>query len=58
MPRDSVLGTLLFNIYLNDIFYFVEYTDVCNVADYTTPHSSGYDVNEMLSDIEHGSLIL
>ena len=56
--KGSVLGYLLFNIYLNDIFYFVEYTNVCNFADDAAPHSSGYNVNEALTNVEHDSLIL
>ena len=32
----SVLGPLLFNIYLNDLIFLVAYTEVCNFADGTT----------------------
>ena len=36
VPRGSVLGSLLFNIYLNDIFWENKLTDVFNFADDTT----------------------
>ena len=45
------------NIYLNDLFYAVEYTNIYNFANDTTQHCSSTDINEVTTNIEHDCTI-
>ena len=40
------------------LFYAMEYSDICNFADDTTPPSSCTDIDEAISDVEHDCLQL
>ena len=53
--QGSVLGPPPFNIYLNDLFYLVESTEVCNFADDTTIFSCDKDLKTLISRLEHDS---
>ena len=39
IPQGSILGLLLFNIFINDIFFFIEKSEICNIADDHTLYS-------------------
>ena len=53
----SVLGPILFNIYLNDLFYLTEMTQVCNFADDTTFYVCDKDLSTLINRLEHDTTL-
>jgi len=58
VPQGSILGPVMFNIFINDIFNFVHHSNLYNYADDNTLSSSHKDLDVVKQNLEADSISL
>ena len=55
VPQSSILGPLLFNIFLADLFFTLDNTEFTNYADDITPYAISGNTDDLISSLEKSS---
>ena len=55
VPQGSILGPILFNIFVNDLFLFINEVELANFADDNTIYSTKKNVEELIKVLEKES---
>ena len=53
VPQGSILGPLLFSLFINDLFLFNERTNICNFADDNTIYTCQNDLKIILESLRY-----
>ena len=57
ISQGSALGSPLFYLYLNYLFRFPNFTEVCNFADDTMCNDCDNDLNNLRKRLEHNAFL-
>ena len=57
-PQRSIVGSLLLNIFLCDLFLIMENIDIASYADDITTHTTGNSIEEVIQNLEDASKTL
>ena len=55
VPQGSIIGPLLLNIFLCDLFLIMENVDIASYADDKTPYTTGNSIEEVIQILENAA---
>ena len=58
VPQGSILGPILFNIFINDLIFFIQETEICNFADDSTIYSCSLNYKEAAHKLSNDTYIV
>jgi hypothetical protein len=58
VPQGSIIDPVLFNVFINDIFHFVQDSTIYNYADDNTLSYSDTNINTVVKTLENDSINL
>ena len=53
VPQGSILGPILFNIFINDLFFSITKSEICNFADDNTLYSCNKNLEHVFSNLKY-----